>query len=644
MKNALAGERLNNSAFELGGVLDPQALSVVNDNARRAKDRLRKHFYLLAKSFEYRTLEPYLETGQQAYDPIDVFEKIEKILLAASEGTGSDDEKNATNADRPYVLNADGFTTLRSVFQGELDRLADRIITRYQTRGTELESKVTGEAFSADSLAGLNGTDRKAIINLSELGNFSVNRESQRIAAINLEDIAFTVTSDGTPVANPADTLQSATVDIQIVHSGISRLVRDGQTYLFNHFRNGDPDDNPIKWVFSLDLLNGQITPHPQSFADQSLLATLLGQAGGLSIQRFSRPAARADLAVCVTDLRVQRRPGSPASTIGIDFGGMTLGYTLDYFEPSGTPDIEVIVQDENGLPLDIRPRFFFDLPSGIGDFQDEHGRRDGLGRVVRSFTQPVFHITPEAFYGNNLAQGNALPPGYAFVRWEGQAGPIGPDGIGDRTLAGNVLRVSNTTNKRLIAVYNYTGDVTPAETMDIAVNEAGSGGGVTEYIVNFSEPVVGVDISDFSAMNGDAVLPVLSVSGTDAQRRVKVRTGDATSALFTLIDDDSILDFGGNSLAGLGNDGETSITGAAGGNGPGGGPVGGSIAIDSVTEGGFVLLEVRGEIGSTFQVLYSPDLVSWTLVTTATLASPSLIVADTDNSRAASGFYRLAQ
>ncbi len=89
--------------------------------------------------------------------------------------------------------------------------------------------------------------------------------------------------------------------------------------------------------------------------------------------------------------------------------------------------------------------------------------------------------------------------------------------------------------------------------------------------------------------------------------------------------------------------DGTASITGAAGNN-PGGGqgPLEGVVRINSVTDGGLILLEVSGPSGSTFEMDYSADLMSWTSVTTVTLTNTSLVVADTANIGNRSGYYRL--
>ncbi len=642
MKNALAAERLNNSAFELGGILDPQALSVVSDNARRAKDRLRKHFYLLAKSFEYRMLEPYRENGQQAYDPVDVFDKIVLILEAAQSRTGNAEDVGATNTATPHVLNASGFSTLRSVFQEELQRLADRIIADYSSRGSELsQSPATAIPIPASLLPGINGPERQGIFNFAKLGFLAPGSESHRIADLDVNAIDFQLTLDGVPTTPAAAGLFLGSVDIDFIHSGISKLTRGGQTYVFNHFRNGDPDDNPIQWKFKVNLVDGSIQASRPSFASQSLLTALLGQNGTLDIQRFSRPGAGADLAVVVRNLSVSRLPGSPPGEIGILIDGIDLDFTIDYYPSAGTPEIEIAVADIDNVRLDIRPRFFFDAPGG-GQISDVHGRRDGLGGILRSFDAGAVEITPEMFYGNNLTLGNAMPAGYRFRHWLGQSGAIitaTPNALGDRA-TGQVLRVNNSVNKRFTAVYEFTGDRTPAEVSGLARNAAGSSGTIEEYLVTFSEPVVGVDAGDFGfegiIPRGGTAPRILSVSGSGAVRTVVVDTG-GTAVRLALLDDDSIMDFGGNSLAGDGSgNGDFEFTGDTV-------SLAAALRPLAMTPAGFQL-EITATPNVAWKVQASADARSWSTIGTVTPpgAGP-LIFTDTAASGYLRRFYRVA-
>jgi predicted nuclease with TOPRIM domain len=304
LQNRLAMQQLATSVDDLGAVLDPQALSVVQQAEQRARNRLRRHFYLLAKSFEYRLLEPYRAQSDQVYDPVQVFDKIVAILEAAQRGGSAD-----TVSGQPHVLSAAGFDSLAAVFEEELSQLSDRIISRY-------ESGLTESTFSyslplpAGLLPGLNDAEAESTLNLRELGFLAPNEEGHRIADLRVTNVLFTLLQEGEPVDPAAAGLLSAVVDLEFVHSGLSRLTRDGRIYLFNHFRDADPARNPIKWTAKLNLLTGSVAMVRPSLASQSLLATLLGGGQNLKVLNFSRPAAWAEVAVRVRNLNLT---GSPA-------------------------------------------------------------------------------------------------------------------------------------------------------------------------------------------------------------------------------------------------------------------------------------------------------------------------------------------
>ncbi|MGB6219955.1 MAG: hypothetical protein WBG04_02895, partial [Haloferula sp.] len=639
MKNAIANERLNSSAFELGGILDPQALSVVMENERRAKDLLRKRFYELAKSFEYRTLEPYVEPGQRAFDPVDVFDKILVILEAAEDRMNSepldgfeDDELDATNPGSPYQLTADGFMTLRSVFRGELQRLANRIISNYDN--SELTDAPPLVTLSESFFPGLNGPTRRSVFNFEESGFLRTGTESHRIKDLNVPEIDFQILLNGEPTTAEAAGIFLGSVDLVFTHSGVSRLTRDGQTFVFNHFRNGNPDDNPLRWNFKVDLVDNSIQANLPSFASESLLTALLEDSGSLDIQRFSRPGADADLIVTASLPDIVRLPGAPSGRVEVVINSLKLDFEIDYYVSSGDPEMQIVVEDPDNRRLAIRPRFFFDGQGGT-EIVDANGRRDGLGRVIRSFEEGSVEVTPQDFVGNDLTLGAAMPIGWKFVEWKLQDGTVidnSDPSVADK-VSGTTLRAVNDVNKRFIAVYEYTGDGTPAEVEEIALDLEASGLGFTEFIVTFNEDVTGVGVDDFEALGAR----VVSVTGSGSSRRVRV--AGAPSA-FKVSDNDSILDRGGNSLAGDGK-----------GNGDGeyeGGPIVISEAptfqLLGRTEQGAAILLVAGTEGLNVELQWSPDLVDWFEVTDLVLTEEGVEVVDAASEGISKRYYRLKE
>jgi hypothetical protein len=73
-------------------------------------------------------------------------------------------------------------------------------------------------------------------------------------------------------------------------------------------------------------------------------------------------------------------------------------------------------------------------------------------------------------------------------------------------------------------------------------------------YAVTFSEPVLGVDPSDFAVVTGLSGTSISNVSGSDANYTVTINTGTGEGTIrLDLVDNDSILDLAGNALGGTG-------------------------------------------------------------------------------------------
>ena len=657
MKNALAAQKLNSSASELGGVLDPQALSVVEEMERRAKDRLRKQFYLLAKAYEYRVVENYRSVGGEAFDAVTVFNKIIAIIEAA-EGTvenPADDEIAATDAGRPHIINPDGFETLKEIFGIQLQVIADRIISDYGTLGKEFSRETPATLnFDDTQIAQLNGDLRKVTVNLKKEGLLGVNREMHRIRDLNLSGINFSLTLDGEPVtAAEAGLAGGSFIEIQVLHTGRTVLKKGGRCYVFNHYANESSEDNPIKWIFELDLIDGSISTNAPSFASESLLTTLLGEDGSLEIQRFSRPGAAADLAVCVLSVDPQW-VGAPQGNLGVIIENLTLEAGIDYFEARGFPETEILVQDEEGRSLAIAPRFLFDPVSG-SELPEIIGRRDGLGDLTRSFNVDRFEISPQSFFGNTQTLDQAQPNGFEFSHWISQSGgrirhtsegnnPLGdylkaPSNNGtpeSRTLVVNNSLVGGNTNKRFIAVYRFVGDTEAAKVEDIVLDLGQSDESQTTYLVEFNEEVGGVDESDFVAMDGNQSLVVTSTERLGRQWRVQVA---GKPSRFALIDNDSILDDAGNALSGTGE-------------GNGDFEYQGGIAqtdqllltLSRFLVDGSPVLQITGRPATSVILSWSPDLTanSWETLATLTLIEASMEWADIRANPGPRGFYRI--
>lgn len=104
-------------------------------------------------------------------------------------------------------------------------------------------------------------------------------------------------------------------------------------------------------------------------------------------------------------------------------------------------------------------------------------------------------------------------------------------------------------------AAYSFSLDTAPPSVSSVAHLLGLSEPGLVRFTVTFTEPVTGVDVSDFAIdADGPSGGSVVSVEGSGADYTVVIETGSGTGTVtLTLVDDDSILDDGGNALGGAG-------------------------------------------------------------------------------------------
>jgi hypothetical protein len=133
---------------------------------------------------------------------------------------------------------------------------------------------------------------------------------------------------------------------------------------------------------------------------------------------------------------------------------------------------------------------------------------------------------------------------------WGSSSGPyyptLNPGGTGDP--------VSNGVN--FIPYRSYVCDAIPPFVSNI-VRAGSSPTGISsvKFIVNFSEPVTGVNLTDFTlAVNGVSGATVGEVSASGTTYTVTVNTGSGNGTIrLDVADDDSIVDVGNNPLGAVG-------------------------------------------------------------------------------------------
>ncbi|MDQ8188780.1 LamG-like jellyroll fold domain-containing protein [Roseibacillus persicicus] len=534
-------------------LLNPAALSHLKGMERRAEARLRKYFYWLAKSYEYRFLDSYANASIGPDEaPKDLFKTFERLKdLAEAEPLDEEGEPLPQPGVRPFELSSAQFSSLKSVFDSELRSLASSILDRQIGDGTQESTTTRRIVLSAEALAELN-EGGKTFLNLVAENHLPVSWEQARISDFRVDDVQFEVPPGSAPW------IASSAVVFETVH-GTSRLdekpeavrlVRDGQVYLFNPRRE---DQNPRQWSSVRNLMftdpnhEDYITDTKPSSAEISLLNALMP--GADNLMTFSRPAAWADLKLT---RRLENTGGVP-----ITLTSLTLEVDIDYVQRRvGTSQVEVkflkedVLNSFGALDPNQDPEL---APHVLVSQVDENGKQDGVGPIVRRYlsTDSATTFSTEETYGQwEFVEWRRINDSGQWESYSDQGWEEEPDSA-TRPLEAEVCHSCqgsiDSLHRRIFAVYRDLGDRVAAEVESIALDVGTSNSNYTEYVVTFSEDVVGVDEEDFLADGMTAA----SVIGSGNTRRVRVQ-GQPTS--FMLKDDDSILDYGGNSLGGFGD------------------------------------------------------------------------------------------
>jgi len=113
-----------------------------------------------------------------------------------------------------------------------------------------------------------------------------------------------------------------------------------------------------------------------------------------------------------------------------------------------------------------------------------------------------------------------------------------------------------DTNNARDIFVHSREGDTAPTVVSITRADPNPTSAASVRFTVTFSEPVTGVDASDFALTTTGSLsgMSVTSVSGSGNTYSVTVSTGTGTGTLrLDVIDNDTIIDAAGNPLGGSG-------------------------------------------------------------------------------------------
>ncbi len=335
----LALDGMNRDISAGDNVLDDRALMYLNEMERRAKERLLKYHYFMAKAYEYRMLRRY--EGNLNLDDL-----MEEFIAIGEANIGGDE---------PYVLTAEQFHSLKAIYEEQLSTVAQGIFEEYNSNPPELSAPVRFN-LTQDELDRLN-SGKPVSLNLMDIGLFLPSEENVRI--VDFEVVKIESHLEG------GEFSRWANLNLYIEHSGISNIESGGKILKFNHYNSATT--NPIVWGTRYDWYDDIADPIKPSAASDSLLRSLLQSDMAQDMQLYSRPSAWANL-------NFRKEVNSDNGT-DVVIDSLRLKLTYDFMRKvSQRSTLEVLVSQDGSTP-------YFTV-----DTRDINNRQDGRGAFRRIY------------------------------------------------------------------------------------------------------------------------------------------------------------------------------------------------------------------------------------------------------------------
>ncbi len=398
-KNMLAIDAMNEVINDTTAALNPRVTGYLEGMAQRARHRLQLYQYYMVRAYEYRLLKPF----DKELDLNRLFADFCRLAIAVDEndlGKGLSGDSCDNNTARN--LSKQDFTDLKAIYEDQLADIAFEILDEYNNNpSSELTGGVTFDVPAA-VLQKLNDEGAGTLNLVDDLGLFSLREENLRLLEIKVQEVQFENLNNG----------HLNYMDICFIHSGISKLRKNGETWLFRHYN--DRATGLIEWRNRYD--DGNVSLLPLSAASNSLLGSLIGN-DNPDLLLYSRPGAWADLTL------MSESTGSAITRIT----SMKVVVKYDFTDQPFNLKTVKLIKGLDGIESLIKLQHI-----------DKTGRHDGRGEFLRSFDHGE-EVTLEA----PLKVGN-----YQFERW-----------AGSKNSNSNVLSVKMDRNATLLPVYRQAVD-----------------------------------------------------------------------------------------------------------------------------------------------------------------------------------------
>ena len=360
----LSLDAFRRDAIENNSKRDLYAMQYLEKMEQRAKNRLLKYHYYLRKAYEYRMLKPY----EGEYNLVNMFQRFEAL---------------ATTLNYDSMVDLENYKALSSVFDEVVSGIAEEIIDEYSNNYPEQSAPIT--IVIPKELLDIINADESYALNFYDMGIFAPDEENVRIVDLGIQHIETHI---------EGNVGYSGYMDLNMIHSGISRFRKDGQIYWFDH--RSKSTTSPHTWGLRYDAVSKESTNIQPSAASSSLLASILKNSGNIML--FSRPAAWGDVTLS------KKVHTSGGADVVIDSLVLRLQYDFTR-RPNKLRNIDITTNE--GLPY---------IACSV---EDINGRSNGNGVLNRSYAISNQSVTFTAIeqYGT-----------YHFLNWTDRGGRVVSD------------------------------------------------------------------------------------------------------------------------------------------------------------------------------------------------------------------------
>lgn len=349
---------------------------------------------------------------------------------------------------------------------------------------------------------------------------------------------------------------------------GAMRVEADNQTMKFQFFTRAGilVDEYTIGKIVPSVSSIVRANPNPSSAAVVDFMVTFSGSVAGVDVSDF-----------ILTSTAVN------ASISAVNGSGNT--YIVSAQTGSGDGAIHIDLIDNDSI-VNSYGNSLGDIGPGNGSFlngeaYDIDKTTPNVASIVRAsnsptnasgvdftvtFTEPVLGVDALDFNLVNIAGSGAT---ISNVNGSGNTYTVSVNtGAGDTALRLDLIdddSITDLAGNKLGNIGIGNGNYTVGETYNIektapivtSITRAGadpSSASSVDFIVSFSEPVTGVDWSDFNLSVTNSSASIINVNGAGNIYIVSVSTGNGENIIgLNLTDDDSIMDSVGNILGGFG-------------------------------------------------------------------------------------------